>query len=67
MARDYVLMQYDELYRSLMRAQDLTKRVHGDSGIDLYKALGDVRRLAEEMAPAGWSPVDLGVLPLLRT
>ena len=68
MSDEYRRQMWDGLYEDLLVAQDTAMRMLGDTkALPLYKALGDARRLAEELAPPGWSVSDrLGLIPMDR-
>ncbi len=57
---------WDAVYVDLISAQDRAMSMFGDEkAAEFYRIVGEARREAERIAPAGWSPVDLRVLPLL--
>lgn len=56
--------KWDAFYGDIARLQDRTLELVGDDlGADLYELLGDVLVEAESIAPPGWSPTDIGLLP----
>lgn len=55
--------KWDILYSNLMQSQGIVMEVLGDvKGRELFKAIGDVRRMSERDAPGGWAVRD--VLPV---
>lgn len=69
MSDETVRCYWDGLYADLVRAQDTAMRVLGDGrALELYRALGEARRIAEEVAPLGWNVADrLLTLPVTKS
>jgi len=59
--REQNLQRADRLYRALLELKD-EAMIRDDR--DLRIAVAHARGAFEASAPAGWSPTDIGVLPL---